>query len=150
MKILVAIDFSSITTRIIDYVKSHYCGTEHEITLIHVADPEPNFVGYKPGPQDEREFIAQHFHEEHQRIQQEAEKLVADNCNVSPLLIQGAAADKIITVSESIKAELIILGSHGHGSLFKLLVGSATKAVLNHASCPVLIIPCRNLSGENS
>jgi len=150
MKVLAAIDFSDVTLKIIDYVRSHYCGTGHEIILMHAADPDPAFVGYEPGPQEEREFIAKHFHEEHQRIQQEAKDLRADSCNISPLLLQGAAAEKILAISNKSKAELIILGSHGHGAVFKLLVGSTTEAVLKDASCPVLIIPCRNTSRENT
>lgn len=150
MKILAAIDFSDATSKITDYLKSHYCGTEHEVILIHVADPEPAFIGYEAGPQEEREFFAKHFHEEHQQIQQEAKNLRLADCNASSLLVQGGPADKILAVSNKSKAELIILGSHGHSSVFKLLVGSTTEAVLKDTTCPVLVIPCKNASKTNA
>lgn len=38
--------------------------------------------------------------------------------------------------------DLIIMGTHGEGMLHRLLHGSVSKAVVEHAPCPVLLVPC--------
>jgi len=36
---------------------------------------------------------------------------------------------------------MIVMGSHGHGALYELLVGSITQGVLKAAKCPVVVVP---------
>lgn len=43
--------------------------------------------------------------------------------------------------AESMDAELLVLASHGHGTLYDKLVGSTAQNVLRHATCPVVVIP---------
>jgi len=38
---------------------------------------------------------------------------------------------------------MILLGSHGHGALYHLLIGSVSEGVIRKASCPVIIIPSK-------
>ncbi|MDH3345803.1 MAG: universal stress protein, partial [Kiritimatiellaceae bacterium] len=57
------------------------------------------------------------------------------------MLLKGDAADLILEKAEEVKADMIVMGSHGHGMLRKVLTGSVTEAVLRKASCGVLIIP---------
>jgi hypothetical protein len=38
-------------------------------------------------------------------------------------------------------AELMVLGTHGHGAVHDTLVGSTSKRAIHHASCPVVIVP---------
>ena len=37
--------------------------------------------------------------------------------------------------------DLMVMGAHGHGAMYNLLVGSATKGVLTHSARPVLLVP---------
>ena len=59
------------------------------------------------------------------------------------LHIQGSLVEKILTSAETHAADLIVMGSHGHGALYELLVGSVTSGVLHGAKCPVLVVPAR-------
>ncbi len=43
--------------------------------------------------------------------------------------------------AESVDAELLVLASHGHGTLYDKLVGTTAQKVLRHATCPVVVIP---------
>ena len=51
----------------------------------------------------------------------------------------GNAARVVLDVAEG--ADLIVLGSRGLGGFAGLLLGSVTQHVVNHADCPVVVIP---------
>ena len=52
-----------------------------------------------------------------------------------------AIGEKIREEITGINPELIIMGSHGHGLLRSLLVGSVAEGVLRKSPCPVLVVP---------
>ena len=53
----------------------------------------------------------------------------------------GVPVAAILAKAVSTKARYIVMGSHGHGAMYDLLVGSTTHGVLKKAPCPVLIVP---------
>lgn len=53
----------------------------------------------------------------------------------------GAVVEEILRAAEEISADLIVMGSHGHGSVYNLLVGSVTEGVLKSGERPLLLIP---------
>lgn len=53
----------------------------------------------------------------------------------------GVPVTAILAKARSTRAHTIVMGSHGHGAMYDLLVGSTTHGVLKHAPCPVLIVP---------
>jgi len=55
-------------------------------------------------------------------------------------LVEGAPADQICELAESLGATMIVIGSHGWGAVRRLLFGSVSWAVLHHAPCPVLVV----------
>ena len=55
-------------------------------------------------------------------------------------LVEGAPADQICELAESLGATMIVIGSHGWGAVRRLLFGSVSWAVLHHAPCSVLVV----------
>ena len=49
--------------------------------------------------------------------------------------------EEILKTAREISADLIVMGSHGHGSVYCLLVGSVTEGVLKAGERPVLLVP---------
>ena len=49
--------------------------------------------------------------------------------------------EAILAKARSARAAYIVMGSHGHGAIYDLLVGSTTHGVLMNAPCPVLVVP---------
>jgi nucleotide-binding universal stress UspA family protein len=141
MNILIAIDFSKGTSTILAEAKKYAEHFSADYWLIHVAEPDPYFVGYEPGPQTVRDDVAKRFRKEHQLIQQEADKIREQGVNITPLLVQGPAAETILKEADNLNIDLIMIGSHGHGALYNLLLGSVSQAVLKNAKVPVLIVP---------
>ena len=65
-----------------------------------------------------------------------------DSAKIQYKLIQkiGHVADTILEESKTSKSDMIVMGSHGRGSLMSLIMGSVTTQVLSQAKQPVLII----------
>jgi nucleotide-binding universal stress UspA family protein len=51
----------------------------------------------------------------------------------------GKAADEILDLAQQIGADLIIIGSHGHSGVSRILFGSVSEAVVRRAHCPVMV-----------
>jgi nucleotide-binding universal stress UspA family protein len=141
MSLLVAVDFSESSRTLIDHARSlanAYGGT---IWLLHVAEPEPDFVGYRVGPQSVRDGMAQHFHEEHKQLQQWAEDLRSWGLDCTALLVQGPSASTILSEASRLGASVIVVGSHGKRTVQRLFVGSTSEGVLRGSTVPVFVVP---------
>ena len=139
--ILVAVDFSNVSKGLLDQAARLAQAFQAKLWLIHVAPPDPAFVGYEAGPQFIRDQVAAHLQKEHSQLQDQAELLRGQALEVTPLLIQGQTIQTILNEAQRLQADLIILGSHGHGALHRALVGSVAEGVLRKAPCPVMIVP---------
>jgi nucleotide-binding universal stress UspA family protein len=143
MDILVPLDFSEVTLEVIDQASLLARSLDAKLWLIHVATPEPEFIGYETGPQTVRDRVALELRQEHRSTQQVAEKLRRSGLDVTALCPQGATVRTILQEAEKLDADLIVMGSHGRGALHRALLGSVSEGVLHKATCPVMIIPVK-------
>jgi nucleotide-binding universal stress UspA family protein len=74
---------------------------------------------------------------------------VVDACDSSALaapiertFVAGHPASKLLEVAQD--AELLVVGTRGHGGFTGLLLGSTSQQVAHHAPCPVVIVPGSN------
>lgn len=77
------------------------------------------------------------------RRQAAAQELVArghpTGLNVSFLVWTGDPGESIVSAAEAEAADLIVVGTHGRGTIGRLLLGSVSEHVVRHAPCPVLV-----------
>lgn len=139
--ILVPVDFSDATPKVISTARQLAEALGARIVLLHIVEGEPAFVGFEPGPATVRTAVADDFHHEHRQLEKLKESLAG--LEVLALQIQGATAEKILQEAAGQQADMIVLGSHGHGALFHLLAGSVATTVLRETTCPVLVVPVR-------
>jgi nucleotide-binding universal stress UspA family protein len=65
----------------------------------------------------------------------------ATGADAEALLIQGPTTESILEQAKRIEADVIVMGSHGRGALYKAFVGSVSEQVLEQSPIPVLIVP---------
>jgi nucleotide-binding universal stress UspA family protein len=58
----------------------------------------------------------------------------------------GTVPEEILKQADKLNVDLIVMGTHRHGGMYNLLVGSATKDVLKHSARPVLLVPASKSS----
>lgn len=76
---------------------------------------------------------------------EEAEKMILEKfqnakIETSRQVVIGDPARAIVEEAESWKADLIVVGSHGYGFWRRMVAGSVSQAVMNHAPCSVLVV----------
>lgn len=139
--ILVPVDFSDVTHRVLDTARSMSRAFSARLVLLHVSEPEPDFIGFEPGPMAVRTAVAHDFRKEHQKLEELSAMVAVDGFQVLALHVQGPLVEKILDEAEKHHADAIVMGSHGHGALFEFLVGSVTSGVLRAARAPVVVVP---------
>lgn len=140
-KILVALDFSDVSDAVLARASALTRALSGELTLLHVAAPDPDFVGYDAGPQSVRDGRARELRAERSRLHEMAESLRAEGLSARALLVEGPTARTVLEQAEKLTVDLIVVGSHGHGVLHRALLGSVSEGILERATCPVLVVP---------
>ena len=154
MKLLVGVDLSEATEKIVKKAGELAKELSAQVWLIHVTKPEPAdlfIAGYEPDqienatdPQVVRDSMAKRFHNEHRQMQEIADRLRNSGLDSSALLVQGATVEMILKEASKLDIDMIIVGSHGRGAMHQLLVGSVSGGVIHDSGRPVLVIPTHN------
>ncbi len=139
-KILLPIDFSGASIKILQYAIFVAEKFNAKIFIVYVKDFPYTLSGLPPSRLDED-------YDEHM-IRLAKEKMASfledyrDQIPVSfeSSILSGLPAEKIISYAEMECVDLIIIGTHGHTGLHKILVGSVAEKVIKLAPCPVLTI----------
>jgi nucleotide-binding universal stress UspA family protein len=141
--VLACIDLSAASSMVIDRAATLARAFGGRMHLLHVAADEPVLAGYDKDRLGAltREDRARQLFAEHRDLRDQAARLEADGLEVVPLLEMGATVDQILAVAEHVDAELIAVGSHGHGALHHLVLGSVSEDLLKRTTRPVLVVP---------
>lgn len=139
--ILLAIDFNNSEKVLMDQAKEWAKAFKAKVWMLHVAAPEPEFVGFGVGPQYIRDTMAEELKKEHKMLFEYANQLKDEGIDADGLLIKGATTDMIMEEAEKLNIDLIITGHNDHGLLYKLFFGSVASSVIKKSKIPVLLIP---------
>lgn len=139
--ILVPIDFSDVTPGLIAAASSLAEGLKGRLLLLHILTPPIIMTAYRLGPTEISGQIEQEEARVRQILERQALLLRQRGVEVLTEFREGAAVESIIDVAEEQAADFIVIGSHGHGAVYDILVGSTTRGVLREAKQPVLVIP---------
>lgn len=149
-KILVAIDYNPVSEKVAHAALELSGSMDAEICLIHVlADVSyygaqfPTFMGYEGNPGMGPDFdmamemrnIAEDF------LEKAAEHL--DHPRITTHLSEGDTAHSILDYAKEWNADLIVMGTHSHSALEKLLMGTVAQKVLEKTNIPVYMVPVK-------
>ena len=142
--IVVAVDFSNATHGVLDMACDLAKAFGAQLRLFHVVEPEPSYTAYGFTPD---EFPALHAYQDEakRRALAKLEELLA---NVKPTLpnatsqiAEGSPLHSLLDYVKESNADFVVLGSHGHGVIASLLLGSVAEGMVRKASVPTLIVP---------
>lgn len=140
---LVPVDFSEMSTSIMPYAQQLARHFQSSVTLLHVFEPTypypvdglAHFPGDLYDPRNELQS----------RLSEKLEQIAAEWKSATQLPVHsdvrlGRAYDEIVNAAREIKADLIVLPTHGYSGLKHMLIGSTAEKVVRHAPCAVLVV----------
>ena len=140
--ILVPIDFSDVTTSVLAKAVELARALEARLVVLHVIQPPVNLSASDPILVENTARITAAAEKAADKHLERLEKgLLADFGRVGILRLTGAPVNRILEQAESLPADYVVLGSHGHTAVYELLVGSTAHGVLKSATCPVIVVP---------
>jgi len=139
MKILMAVDGSACTRRMLAYVAAHeeFLSAAHEYTILTVTPHvPPRVTGYF-----DRATLEGYYRDQAEEILGPVRAFAKQQPWKSEFVSRvGHAPDVIAELAKQGHFDLIVMGSHGHSSLGGAVLGSVTTRVLGHCQTPVLVI----------
>ncbi len=139
MKILVPVDGSAFTKRALAYLAAHdeWLGDQHRYTLLTVVPAVPPRAAAVIAKDD----LKAYYEDEAEKVFKPIRAFfVKRGLDAEYLSKTGPAAEAITALASKGKHDLILMGSHGHGSLGNLVLGSVANKVLAHCKTPVLLV----------
>lgn len=139
--VLAAVDFSEFAERVVDAAADLAQAVGAPVRIVHVADPEPEFIGYEGDPKSLRDTHAAAYRREHRQVQAFGDRLRERGIDATALLIQGPTLEKLLGEIHSAGARWVVVGSHGRGAVQRLLLGSVSAGLVRSSPVPVLVVP---------
>jgi nucleotide-binding universal stress UspA family protein len=143
-RILVPIDFSEHSKTTVSYATRIATRYNATLYLLHVFKiPDYVVTPYTRRRQNSAEVHSQVDAAEQdarEHLESFAKELSTKGIKVEAYLRVGYPFDEIVLMANHFHVDLIVIGSHGHGRIARLLVGSTAQRVVEHARCPVLVV----------
>ena len=86
------------------------------------------------------EVEAEHRSHAEEVLRQAREALGEAGAAAEASVLSGPPAEALVEAAASAGADLLVVGSHGHGAVARVLLGSTTDRVVHLAGCPVLVV----------
>lgn len=139
MKILLAVDGSPYSKKMLAYLGTHdtLLSTTNDYTVFHVQPALPPRARAAVG----KEVVDTYYREESEKVLAPTAKfLLRHGINAKSVVKVGPAGPAIAKMAQDGKFDLVVMGSHGHGAMVNLVMGSVTTQVLAHCKVPVLLV----------
>lgn len=141
MRVIVAFDGSAAATDAVALVEAIAWPTDSILRVVSVIEPIPLPI---PGPLYRGAGTAPEVEEAitayaHDVLRGAVDRLQSSGRTVEGAVVRGRAASAIIDDARDFRADLVVVGSRGHGTIESLLIGSVSSEVVDHADCPVLV-----------
>ena len=139
MKILVAADGSPFTKRMLAYLAAHdeWLGASHQYTVLTVVMGVPS----RAAAVLDKATLKSYYDEEAEKVLKPIRAFFErQGIRATYLAKVGHAADVIAAQAEAGRYDLLLMGSHGHGNLANLVMGSVAARVMASCKTPLLLV----------
>jgi nucleotide-binding universal stress UspA family protein len=139
MKILAAVDGSSYTKRMLAYLSAHdeWLGAHHAYTIVHAVPAVPP----RAAAVLDKAVVKSYYDDEAEKVFKPIRTFCAKRAIQAQFVARsGQPAEAIVAIAEKGDFDLIVMGSHGQGSLANLVLGSVANKVLASTKVPVLLV----------
>src|SRR5687767_13898973 len=141
MKILLAVDGSEPSLTAVSLVTSLSLPADSAIELMTVIADEPLTYGPWPASAAIRTpALDRTVSDLRARLDDIAAGLTTGTRTICTIVRHGRPASEIVMEADRFGADLIVVGARGHGTVERLLIGSVSSEVVDHADCPVLVV----------
>jgi nucleotide-binding universal stress UspA family protein len=139
MKILLPVDGSDYTKRMLGFVAAHdeWFSAGNEFVVCTVVAPIPSYATRFL----DRQTLDSYYAEQAESVLAPVRKFAAQHgWNASMLHVHGHASETIAALADEIRPDLIVMGSHGHSALVNVALGSVATGVLARCKTPILLV----------
>ncbi|CDF80402.1 universal stress protein, UspA family [Formosa agariphila KMM 3901] len=143
--ILVTIDFNGKEKVLLEKAYELALAFKSKLWIMHIAAPDPDFVGYGVGPDEVRNDRADELRAEHRKLQEYSKNMTDRGVDADGLLVDGATIETILKSAEKLNAELIITGHEEHGFFYRAIMGSTAEQLLEESKIPLMIVPLKDV-----
>jgi nucleotide-binding universal stress UspA family protein len=140
-RLVVATDFSTGSHAGIGAVEAVSGKGPLTVDLLHVLEPVAYLIPTAPMWLEHEHARREDARAQLDRVSAALEKRVRGAIRVRMHLVGGPPAPEICRLAEKVRADLVIVGSHGRTGLRRAMIGSVAEYVARHAGRPVLIVP---------
>lgn len=137
-RLLVPVDFSDSSARALRHAAGLIAESRGSLTVVHVVPADYGWLGI--GCDELRDLDRSLQRQAADRLSAFADKHVGRSVVADLEVRIGRPAEEIVAAATELKCDLIVLSTHGHGGLDRLLIGSVADRVARLAPCPVFLI----------
>ena len=142
--ILVTIDFNGKEKAVLEKAYQLAEAFKCKLWIMHIAAPDPDFVGYSVGPEEVRDDRAEELRKEHRLLQDYSKEMNERGVDADGLLVDGATIETILKQADKIQADIIISGHETHGFFYRAIIGSTAEQLIEKSKIPLLIVPLKD------
>jgi nucleotide-binding universal stress UspA family protein len=133
-RIVVAVDFSETSLRAAR-LALEVAASSATIYLAHVAPRDSTLYEWNPSGSSYKQDAGAALQKTREQLR------VPADMTVQRVMLQGDPAVELLAFAASVNADLIATGSHGHGFVARMLIGSVTTRIVRCSTCSVLTVP---------
>ena len=139
MKIVLAVDGSAYTKRMLSYIAAHdeLVGKDHEFVALNVTGEVPPHAARFL----QHDMLQSYYADEGEKVLRPVREFAQmQGWRLRERHAVGHAGDTLAEIVEAEKPDLLVMGSHGHGLFASALLGSVSSRLLARTKVPVLLI----------
>lgn len=139
-KILVAIDFSDESKKVLQYAAAFARQSRASITALHVVEPIACQADYGYGTVIRSIPNLQQLRKARSRLKALSKRVLGSSLKFEPAVRSGVAHEEITQAARDFDSDLIVIGTRGDATTKHRPMGSTAEKVVRHAPCPVLVV----------